>query len=464
MAPISVRSEAQTRTLFGVSARAVATSAVLLGLVVGAFEGTVVTTAMPSIARELRGVDLYGWVFSAYLVASMAGVLVVGKLADAFGRRPVFAAGMLLFLIGSVLCGSAQSIEALVLFRVVQGLGAGAIQPIAMTVTGDLYTLDERARIQAVFTSAWGLASVLGPVLGGWIVTHLSWRWVFFVNVPIGLLAVVVLLVAYRDPPRDRTTSLGVRGAVLGGLSAATLLLALDRGLSSVRLALLAVAALLGLAFVVEQRHSDAPVVARSALPDPVVRGGLIASLFAGGVLYTAAAFVPLWMTLHAEGTPIVAGLAVVPLLAGWALGSSFGVRVLVRYGMRASVVGGFGLASIGAVLLALSAHAGSPIAVAASLAVLGAGLGPAASTSLVAPQNRVPFRMRAGITSAVFATRALGGSISVAAVSALSFGDAAAFYAISAIVVGGFVAALVVIPATRLGELVFIASSVSPR
>ncbi len=154
MTPASVRGEAQQRTLFGLSARVVATSAVLLGLVVGAFEGTVVTTAMPSIARELHGIDLYGWVFSGYLVASMAGVLVAGKLADAFGRRPVFAYGMLLFLFASVLCGSAQSIEALILFRVLQGLGAGAIQPIAMTVTSDLYTLDERARIQGVFTSA----------------------------------------------------------------------------------------------------------------------------------------------------------------------------------------------------------------------------------------------------------------------------------------------------------------------
>ncbi len=277
------------------------------------------------------------------------------------------------------------------------------------------------------------------------LVTHLSWRWVFFVNVPFGLLAVAVLLVAYRDPPRDRAVSLGVRGALLGGLAASTILLALDRGVGNVRLALFAVAAILAFAFVVEQRRSDAPVVSATALPDPVVRGGLIASLFAGGVLYTSAAYVPLWMTLHAKESPILAGLAVVPLLAGWALGSSFGVRVLVRRGMRASVAGGFGLSAIGAVLLALSAHAGSAIAVAASLAVLGAGLGPAASTSLVASQNRVTFRERGGITSAVFATRALGGSLAVAAVGAL--GDGAAFYAISAIVLVGFAVALLVIP-----------------
>lgn len=451
MAPLSVRSEARSRTLFGVNARVVATTAVLLGLVVGAFEGTVVTTAMPSIARELHGMELYGWVFSGYLVASMAGVLVAGKLADAFGRRPVFAAGMTLFLVASALCGSADSIEALVLFRVLQGLGAGAIQPIAMTVTGDLYTLDERARIQAVFTSAWGLASIVGPVLGGWIVTHLSWRWVFYVNVPVGLLAVIVLLMSYRDPPRDRSAPLGVRGAVLGGLAASTVLLALDRGVGSVRIALLVVAAILAGAFVLEQRRSDAPVIAMSVLPDPVVRGSLVTSVFVGGVLYTSAAFVPLWMTLHAQGTPMLAGLAVVPLLAGWAIGSSFGVRVLVRRGMRASVAGGLGVASLGAVLLAVSAHAGSAVAVAGSLAILGLGLGPAASTSLVAAQNRVSFRQRAGITSAIFATRALGGSIAVAAVSALSFGDATAFYAISAIVIAGFASAVLFSPSGQI-------------
>ncbi len=169
------------------SSRRLVTVAVLLALVVAAFEGTVVTGAMPTIVAELGGLEIYSWVFSAFLVASMIGILACGKLADAYGRRPVFIAGMGLFLAGSALSGAARSIDALIAFRVIQGLGAGAIQPIAMTISADLYTLRERVRVQTLFTAAWGSANALGPLIGGWIVIHASWRWVFLVNVPVGV-------------------------------------------------------------------------------------------------------------------------------------------------------------------------------------------------------------------------------------------------------------------------------------
>jgi MFS transporter len=186
------------------------------------------------------------------------------------------------------------------------------------------------------------------------------------------------------------------------------------------------------------------------------VRAGLTGSVFAGALLHTCAAYVPLWTTVHARGTPLMAGLALVPLLAGWAFGSSFGVKVLVRRGMRASVAGGFAIALIGAVSLALVTHVGgpvSPLAAAAALAVLGVGLGPAASTSLVAPQNHVPWRQRGAITSAVYAARALGGSIAVALVGALSLGDAGTFDPVAVLTLVGFGALLVLAPAGALPQ-----------
>lgn len=355
--------------------RRVATGAVLTALVVAAFEGTVVTPAMPTIVRELGGMSAYAWVFSAFLIASTVAVLVCGKVADALGRRPVFLGGMILFLAGSALCGVATSFGALVAFRVVQGLGAGALQPIAMTISADIYTLEERARIQGIFTGAWGAANVVGPVIGGWLVMHLSWRWVFLVNVPVGLLSMALLLASYRDPAR-----VGSRPSL----------------------------------------HCLFRLLPASTLGVPAVRAGLVASVFAGGILAACSAYVPLWMTTHARADALDAGAALVPMLVGWAFGSSFGVRVLVARGMRASVGGGFTIAVIGAAGLALSVAAGaSTVWGLVCLALLGLGLGPATSTSLVGPQSCVPWAQRGAVTSAVYALRALGGSVVVAMLGA---------------------------------------------
>lgn len=406
--------------------RRVATAAIVAALVVAAFEGTVVTTAMPTIVGELGGLALYPWVFTAYLLASTVGVLLAGTLADALGRRPVFIAGMALFLAGSAACGLAGSVSALVAFRAIQGLGAGAIQPIAMTIGADLYTLRERARIQALFTTSWGAANVLGPLLGGFIVAHLSWRWVFLVNVPVGALAVGLLLRAYRDPPRRPTRPSPWGALLLGGAISLALVGVEPREGASLagRLLALVAAAALAVAFALQQRvavRAGHPLIAPALLRRPVVRAGLLASLFAGALLHVCVAYVPLW-GVRASGDATRAGLALIPLLAGWAFGSSFGVKILVRRGMRASVGGGFAVALVGAAFLALAilARAPTPL-VYAALALLGAGLGPAASTSLVAPQSDVPWPARGAMTSLLYATRTLGGSIAVAALGRAS-------------------------------------------
>ncbi len=382
--------------------RRLATGAVLGGLVVAAFEGTVVTSAMPTIAHDLGGLGEYAWVFSAFLIASTASVLLSGKLADAFGRLPLFVSGMVLFLIGSALCGSATSMGALIAFRVVQGLGAGAIQPIAMTISADLYTLQERARIQGIFTGAWGAANVLGPLIGGWIVLHASWRWVFLVNVPVGVLAIALLLASYRDPPRSREASF-------------------------------------------RELRRPFPL---EELRHPAVPAGLVANVFAGAILASCSAFVPLWMA-RGGADPLAAGGALVPLLVGWAFGSSFGVRVLVTHGMRASAGGGFAIGLVGAAAFAAAAALRLPTGVAlAALGLLGVGLGPAASTSLVAPQSVVAWEHRGAITSAVYAVRMLGGSLAVAALGSFVDASAARFGGVAILALGGLVATLRLAPA----------------
>jgi MFS family permease len=379
--------------------RRVALGAVLVGQVVAAFEGTVVTSAMPTIVRELGGLAAYGWVFSSFLIASTVAVLVCGKLADAFGRLPVFLGGMGIFLVGSCLCGSATSFGGLVAFRVIQGLGAGALTPIAMTISADLYTLAERAKVQALLTSTWGAANVVGPLIGGWIVLHMSWRWVFLVNVPVGALAAGLLAVSYRDPPRRAPGPL-----------------------------------------------FDVP------LRDPTVRAGLLGSAFAGGIIYACTAYVPLWVTGQGRGDALAAGAALVPLLVGWAFGSSFGVRVLIARGMRATVAGAFAIVLVGAVVLTMAASAGGAGALAmGALAVVGLGIGPAASTSLLGPQTAVSWARRGGVTSAVYAVRMFGGSMVVALLGELGGSSQEAsvgrFASVALLAAGGMVTAAMLAP-----------------
>ena len=382
-----------------IARRRIATAAVLAGQVVAAFEGTVVTSAMPTIVGDLGGMRAYGWVFSSFLVASAVAVLVCGKLADAFGRLPVFAGGMTLFLLGSSLCGASTSFGMLVAFRAVQGLGAGALTPIAMTITADLYTLRERANVQALLTSTWGAASLLGPLIGGWLVLHASWRWVFFVNLPVGAAALALLAASYRDPPRRKAT---------------------------------------GHAAAVSWRA-------------PAVRAGLLCTTFAGGTIYVVAAYVPLWVAADGRGDALHAGAALLPFLVGWALGSTFGVRFLILCGMRTSVAGAFGLALTGAVAFAVAVAGNLPAPVAmGALALLGLGIGPATSISLLGPQSSVPWDWRGAVTSAVYAVRTLGGLLAVGLLGETGDGHDASvgrFGAVALLALAGLGSALAAAP-----------------
>jgi hypothetical protein len=333
-----------------------------------------------------------------------------------------------LFLLGSVLCGAAPNVPALIAFRLVQGLGAGALQPTTMTITADLYSLEERAAIQGVFSSAWGSANVVGPLIGAWLVLHASWRWVFLVNVPVGLLALGLLHASYRDPPRP-STRVDPWGPVLLGTSFALLLFSLEPGVGLARLPCALAAGGVALAFVRQQRASPSPLLPGELLRDRTVLSGVFGGLLTGGLLYATAAFVPLWMTERAGHGPLLAGSALVPLLAGWACGSIFGVRVFARGGLRASAGGGFALAFLGATLFALGVARGWSLpALFASLGLLGLGLGPAASTSLLGPQTRVSWNHRGLVTSAIYATRMLGGSFTIILLEVLPGGFTARF------------------------------------
>ena len=212
----SVETEAVDRphVILSPKRRWVVTAGILLGMFLAALEATVVGTAMPTVIASLGGLDRYSWVFSAYLLASTVTVPIWGRLSDLYGRRPLYLIGVALFLVGSVLSGASQSITQLIIFRALQGFGAGALIPLSLTINGDIFTAAERARIQGLFSGVWGLASILGPLAGGIITDQFSWRWVFYINIPFGLAAAVVVGVALKEPKREGHPVIDYAGAI----------------------------------------------------------------------------------------------------------------------------------------------------------------------------------------------------------------------------------------------------------
>ncbi|HUH08903.1 MAG TPA: MDR family MFS transporter [Egibacteraceae bacterium] len=402
------------------------TSAVMAGLAVAALDATVVATAMPTIVGNLGGVGRYGWVFSAYLLTATTTVPLFARLSDMRGRRPVFLAGLALFVLGSVLCGLSGSVTQLILFRAVQGLGAGAVQPVALTIIGDIFEPEVRARMQGMFASVWGVSAVAGPALGGWITTSIGWRWVFFVNVPVGAAAATMLVIALREDVSGRRHRLDWVGAAT--LSGAILLLLLAvsevggrMGWSSgLFVGMLAGAAGLATAFVRLELRTAEPLIDLTLLRRPLLAAGLSLQVLAGGVLFGLQGYVPPMIQGVHGRTPLAAGAAVAAMSIGWPVASVIAGRWLVRSGSRTPVLAGVVALVTGTLLLTQLQHvAALGYAVLAS-AVVGLGMGFMNTTIMVAVQSGVEWQRRGVATGLVQFSRTIGGAVGVGLLGAV--------------------------------------------
>jgi EmrB/QacA subfamily drug resistance transporter len=402
-------------------ARQIITAGLVLAMAVVALETTVVVTALPTIAGELDRLDLYPWVFSAYLLTSTVTVPLYGKLADIFGRRRIFLFGMAVFLIGSVLCGLAQGMLELILFRALQGLGAGALMPSIFTVIADLYRLQERAKVQGVFSTLWGVASLLGPGLGAWLTLTWSWRSVFFVGVPFGLAAAIFFVCFFREKVEPRKVSLDVAGSLLlmGGLT--SLLMALTQGTEGVGwgsplvLVLLAASVLMLAGFVVAERRAPDPVLPLDLFKLRVMSVSSAANFLSGAVLFGVTSYVPLFVQgARGEGAA-GAGAALTPMLVTWSLSGFVGPKLLLKFGFRATAIGATLLIALGSAGLLLVGLDSSPLILYVAMALLGFGFGPSTSAFLILLQEAVPWSQRGVATSSTQLFRSLGGTIGVA-------------------------------------------------
>lgn len=402
------------------------TAALMLSLFLASMEATVVGTAMPTIVSQLSGLELYSWVFSAYLLASTTTVPIYGKLSDIYGRRPVFLFAITLFLIGSILAGGANSMTQLILARAVQGLGAGGMLPLVFIIIGDLFSLAQRARMQGLFSGVWGVSSVVGPLLGGFLVDRVSWHWVFYINIVPALIAAGLFVFGWRDPRRGarQPMPLDIAGAVLLTTGVVMLLLGLfDVSSPTGWLLIGAAIAVLLVLFFVERRAAD-PILPMNLFRERLFAVACLNGVLVGMAIFGSASYVPLFAQTVLGTTATIAGAMLTPQLLAWVTSSIICSRLLLRMSYRTLVLVGMVIASIGTALVFSASILRSPIPLLIGMACTGAGMGMCIPSFLIAVQSSVQRKSLGTATSTLTFSRNIGGTLGVSIMGALlSFG-----------------------------------------
>ena len=392
--------------------RPIVVAALMMSLFMAAMEVTVVSTAMPTVIADLGGLDLYAWVFTAYVLSSTVTVPIFGKLADLYGRKPIILFGIAVFLIGSMASGQARTMTELIVFRALQGLGAGAMQPIALTIVGDIFSIAERGRVQGLFGAVWGVAGLSGPMIGGLIVKSLGWRWVFYINVPFGILAAGLLVFALVEKIEKRKHKLDIAGALV--LAAGIVAFLAPAEGSTYWLLLALGVALLGV-FVLVEKHAAEPILPLDLFRNRFFSISSFGGALIGGAMVTSTTYIPLFVQVVLGGSPTDAGGAITPMVIGWPIASAIGGRLLMRVGFRPLVVLGFFLAAGGACTFAYLAGPGISLSVPHfTMAAFGAGLGFANTALLIGVQSSVSFERRGVATASTMFFRSIGGALAV--------------------------------------------------
>jgi EmrB/QacA subfamily drug resistance transporter len=393
----------------------------MLVIALAAMDNAIVATVVPPIVEDLGGFSLFPWLFSVYLLAQAAAVPIYGKLADLYGRKPVLITGVLIFLAGSVLCGISWNMVALIAFRGVQGLGAGAILPIATTVVGDLYTVVERARIQAWLSSVWGVSAVIGPAIGGLLAEHATWRWIFYVNLPVGAVALFMVVTRLREQVARRSQRIDVAGSVLVFLGVGLLILGLLEGgvhwawTSAPSITVLSAAALALTGFVWQERRAPEPTVPGWVLTRRAPLGAALANGVIGLLMIGMITYLPTYAQGVLGTTPVVAGFTLALMTVGWSSAAALSGRLYLRIGFRNTALCGVSLMLLAGLLLSLLPGSAPLWAVALASLLMGGGIGLPAVSLLVGVQSVVGWERRGVVTGTALFTRMVGSAVGAA-------------------------------------------------
>jgi EmrB/QacA subfamily drug resistance transporter len=447
---------------------------VLLGVMVSIFlaamESTVVATAMPTVVRSLGGLSIYSWVFSGFLLTSTVTMPLWGRLSDLYGRRPTYIAGLAVFLAGSALSGAARSMVGLIVFRMVQGLGAGSLMTIGMTIVGDLFGLERRAKMQGYFSGVWGVASIVGPLLGGLLTDHVSWRWVFYINLPFGGVAMALIGGALREEGRGRRPAIDYAGVLLFASGVSALLLGVVEagrvgdwgGLDVVGPLLFAGAALA--VFVGVERRVAEPIVPLRLFSSRIVVAAVVTGFLAGMAMFGAISFVPLFMQAVVGASATAAGSVLTPFILGWIALSVTSARLVLRVGYRVLVIVGMLCLTAAFTLFTRWGVALTQATAMRDVFLAGVGMGMTMVPMLIAVQSAVPRDDLGAATSVTQFFRTVGGAIGLSLMgtvmaqrlhAGLSMAEALqGVFLVGLVVCAAAVASAFLVPAGRAQEL----------
>jgi EmrB/QacA subfamily drug resistance transporter len=396
-------------------------AAVMLAMFMAAIEATIVSTAMPAIAADLGNFSLYSWVFSSYLLMNAVTVLIYGKLADLFGRKPVLIVGIVIFMSGSILCGFATSMEMLIIFRFIQGFGAGAVMPIASTIVGDLYTKEERPKIQGYLSSVWGISAILGPAIGGLLVQFVNWKYVFWLNVPLGIVAIGMLSFYLHEGIEKKKHHIDYLGAALLFVGVSALMIVLVEGGVGWEWTSVPIVSLLCLSFVVialfywQERRAQEPMMPFAIWSERSILVANLASLTTGVMLIGISSFLPAFVQGVMERSPIIAGFTLTTMSIGWPIASTIAGRMLLKIGFRTtSIIGGIGLI-LGSIIFIMMTPESGPLWAAFASFLIGIGMGFTTTSFIVSIQSTVEWKQRGIATAANMFMRTLGSTIGAA-------------------------------------------------
>lgn len=395
-------------------------------MALAAMDSTIVATAIPSIVRDLGGFSLFPWVFSIYLLAQAATIPVYGKLADLYGRKPVLMIGAGIFLLGSVLSGLSWGMVPLIVFRGLQGLGAGAIQPITTTVVGDIYTVQERAKIQGLLASVWGVASVVGPTVGGLLVQYVSWHWIFFINLPIGVGALVVISLYLHEAISHQAHRIDYAGSVLLTIGMVLVILGLLEGGvgwawdSPQLIGSLGLGLVLLVGFLMAERRASEPILPLWVFRYRMLAAANVGNLVVGLLTIGLSSFLPTFVQGVQGRPPLVAGFALAVMTIGWPLASGLSGQLYLRIGFQRTAVIGCLLTTVSGFLFTRLGLNSGPVQAGIASFVMGLGLGLMSTSLIVAVQSSVDWNRRGVVTASSMFMRMLGSALGAAILGSL--------------------------------------------